>query len=42
MGRFGWLLCGIAVLLFLTCVRIHPSEGGWIGWFTVEFVSPFR
>ena len=42
MGRGGFLLAVLVVLFFLTCVRFHPSDSGWIRWFSVEIVSPFR
>jgi len=43
MGRVGWLVLGLVVLVLLTSVRMHHWPGGMLGetW-SVEFVPPWR
>ena len=42
MGRMAFLLVAVAVLFFLTCVRVHYLPGHFGDTVTFEIVAPWR
>jgi hypothetical protein len=42
MGRFGWLIAGLIVLVFLTCVKVHYLPGHFGDSVSFEFAPPWR
>jgi hypothetical protein len=42
MGRLGWMLAGLVVLFFLTCVKFHNTSGRFVEGWSVEIRAPWR